>query len=68
MVGVDLKVTKRVYSVYNKNINKAKKNNLVFRATVLKVLSRVGCFCCCLFLRIETSIIKTLTEKNPVFL
>ena len=46
--------------------NKAKKNNLVFRATVLKTLGRVGSVCF-VFLRIETSIIKTPTEKKRYF-
>ena len=46
---------------------KAKKN-LVFRATVLKTLGRVGSVIIIfIFLRIETSIIKTSTEKNGIF-
>ena len=43
--------------------DKAKKINLVFRATILKTLGRVGSVFV-LFLRIETSIIKTPTKKN----
>ena len=45
----------------------AKKSNLVFRATVEKTLGRVGSvlFFVVIFLRIETSIIKTPTKKNP---
>jgi len=42
---------------------KAKKINLVFRATVLKILGRVGS----VFFRIETSIIKTPTKKTQYF-
>jgi len=44
-------------------ISLGKKNNLVFRATVLKTLGYKGRLCF-VFLRIETSIIKTLTEKK----
>jgi len=40
------------------------KNNLVFRATVLKTLGRVGSV---FFLRIKTSIIKTPTKKERYF-
>ena len=47
------------------SIAKAKKN-LVFRATVLKTLGRVGSVIF-LLLRIETSIIKTPTKKNSIF-
>jgi len=40
------------------------KKNLVFGATVLKTLGRVGSG---FFLRIETSILKTPTKKNAIF-
>ena len=42
----------------------AKKNNLVFRATVFKTLGRVGSV---FFLRIEASIIKTSMKKKSYF-
>jgi len=44
-----------------------KKLNLVFRATVLKTLGRVGSIILFFLLRIETSIIKTPTKKNGIF-
>jgi len=45
------------------------KKNLVFRATVLKTLGRVGSIIfLLLLLRIETSIIKTTMKKNGIFL
>ena len=48
-------------------ILRPKKINLVLRATVLKFLGRVGSFFVCFFLRMETSIIKTQTKKNSIF-
>jgi len=45
----------------------AKKINLVFRATVFKTIVRVNCFFVFVFLRIETSIMKTPTKKYGIF-
>ena len=50
-----------------KHANGPKKNNLVFKATVLKTSGRVGSVFFCVILRIETSIIKTSTENNGIF-
>ena len=61
-----MKKNKSLFNLYFINcVGKAKTNNLLFRATVLKTLGRVGSVI--FFLRIETSIIKTPTKKNGIF-